>query len=72
MSPACLQTQFPLKGVLGAPRARARQKGLKIEAILARARAARPGPHSPKVAVLFSTDTAGPTKVSFSAPLAYL
>ena len=51
---------------------RARQKGLKIEAILARARAARPGPHSPKVAVLFSTDTAGPTKVSFSAPLAYL
>ena len=31
-----------LNGVLGAPRARAK-KGLKIEAILARARAARPG-----------------------------
>ena len=31
-----------------ARRARARQKGLKIEAILARARAARPGPLSPQ------------------------
>ena len=44
-------THFPLKGVLGvkgvlvAPRARARQNGSNFETFLARA--ARPGPHSP-------------------------
>ena len=45
------KTNFPLKRVLGVNRVlgapRARQKGPKIEAILARARARRPGPHSP-------------------------
>ena len=42
-----LEKFLRVNGVLGA-RARARQKGLKIGVILARARAARPGPLSPQ------------------------